>query len=89
MATRTKPPPRLLTHREVAALVSIDTETLREWVAEGEWPEPLAVIKQTWFYKADQVDHFTRTGAWPEGTKFKVGAGKGRDLAAGTVPDGP
>jgi hypothetical protein len=79
-AAREKPGPRLLTHRDVAAMVSIDTETLREWVAEGEWPEPLAVDKQTWFYKAAEVEHFLATGGWPEGTRFKSGVGKGRDL---------
>jgi predicted DNA-binding transcriptional regulator AlpA len=77
---RTKGASRLLTHREVAARVSIDTETLRGWVADGEWPEPLAIIKQTWFYPAGQIEHFIATGQWPDGTKFKSGVGKGREL---------
>lgn len=78
MAARAKAQPRLLTHREVARLVSIDTETLREWVAAGEWPEPLAVVRQTWFYPLHSVEHFIETGTWPEGTRFKRGDGKGR-----------
>ncbi len=78
MSTRAKTAPRLLTHREVAARVSIDTETLRDWVAEGEWPEPIAIVKRTWFYPAHQVDAFIETGTWPEGTKFKPGVGRGR-----------
>jgi hypothetical protein len=49
---RTKPTTKLLTHRTVARMVDIDTETLREWVAVGEWPEPHAIVRQTWFYKS-------------------------------------
>jgi len=41
MATRTPVEARWITHRAVAKLVSIDTETLRGWVVEGEWPEPM------------------------------------------------
>jgi uncharacterized protein YeaC (DUF1315 family) len=76
---RTKPTTKLLTHRTVARMVDIDTETLREWVAVGEWPEPHAIVRQTWFYRADAIDHFLETGRWPDGTKFKAGEGKGRD----------
>jgi hypothetical protein len=86
VATRTKTTPRLLTHREVAGLISIDTETLREWVAAGEWPEPLAVIRTTWFFPAELIECFLRTGAWPEGTRFKPGVGKGRDPGAAVRP---
>ena len=78
MSTRTKTTPKLLTHREVAGLLSVDTETLRGWVAEGDFPEPRAIIRQTWFYPADWVRHFIDTGSWPEGTKFKPGVGRGR-----------
>jgi hypothetical protein len=70
-----------LTHREVAGLVSIDTETLRDWVAEGEWPEPLAVVRSTWFYPVEQIRHFIDSGTWPEGSRFKPGVGKGRLLS--------
>jgi hypothetical protein len=75
---RRKAEPRLLTHRDVAAMISVDTETLREWVACGEWPQPVAVIRQTWFYHAHAIEHFIETGTWPEGTRFKPGEGKGR-----------
>jgi predicted DNA-binding transcriptional regulator AlpA len=71
MATKAKA--RLLTHRTVAKLIDIDTETLRIWVAEGEFPRPHSIIKQTWFYPADQIDHFLESGTWPEGTAFRPG----------------
>jgi hypothetical protein len=83
MATRTSVSPKWITHREVAGLVSIDTETLRDWVATGEWPEPISVVRQTWFYRADVVERFLETGVWPEGTKFKAGVGKGRVAGQG------
>jgi predicted DNA-binding transcriptional regulator AlpA len=70
--------PRLLTHREVARLVSIETDTLRDWVAIGEWPEPVAIVQRTWFYRIADVDHFIETGTWPEGVRFRANEGKGR-----------
>lgn len=80
MPAKVKSGPRLMTHREVAAWISIDTETLRDWVAEGEWPEPIAIIRRTWFYPVHAVEHFIETGTWPEGTRFKPGVGKGREM---------
>ena len=88
MATRTSVKPRWITHREVAGLVSIDTETLRAWVAAGEWPEPIAIIRNTWFYPADTIDRYLSTGVWPEGTKFKAGLGKGRVPYASSPENG-
>jgi hypothetical protein len=75
---KTKPTTRLLTHRTVATMCDVDTETIREWVATGEWPEPHSVVRQTWFYAAEAIEHFIKTGGWPEGTRFKAGEGKGR-----------
>jgi hypothetical protein len=59
-------------------MCSLTTETLREWVARGEWPEPHAVIERTWFYQKSIIDHFLEKGEWPEGTRFKPGEGRGR-----------
>lgn len=75
---RTKPQPRLIPHRTVAAWLSVNPSTVRDWVADGEFPEPRAVIKTTWFYDAAQVEIFIKTGTWPDGTRFKPGLGKGR-----------
>lgn len=77
-ATKRKMKPRLLTHRTVAQMMDVDTETLRDWVADGEFPEPVAVISRTWFYDQAVVEEFIETGRWPEGTKFKSGVGRGR-----------
>lgn len=71
---------RLLTHRTVAQLCDCDTETIRDWVAIGEFPEPRAIIKNTWFYDADMIETWIETGRWPEGAKFKHGMGKGREM---------
>ena len=70
--------PVLITHVTVAALCSIDTETLREWVAKGVFPEPHTVFEHTWLYKRRVVQHFLDHGDWPKGTKFKPGVGRGR-----------
>lgn len=69
---------QLVTHREVAEACSVDTETLRDWVAKGEFPEPHSVIERTWFYRVDVVAHWLETGEWPRGARFKPGEGKGR-----------
>jgi hypothetical protein len=82
---RTKPTTKLLTHRTVARMVDIDTETLREWVAVGEWPEPHAIVRQTWFYKSNLIDHFLETGEWLPEAKFKPGEGKGRVRQSDTM----
>jgi predicted DNA-binding transcriptional regulator AlpA len=75
---KSKPQARLLTHRSIARLCDVDTETIREWVARGEWPEPHAIVERTWFFAKSVVDYWLETGRWPEGTKFKAGSGKGR-----------
>jgi hypothetical protein len=75
---KSKPQARLLTHRSIARLCDVDTETIREWVARGEWPEPHAIVERTWFYPAEAVNCFLDTGRWPEGMRFKAGSGKGR-----------
>lgn len=71
---------RLLTHRSVASLADIDTETLRDWVAAGEFPEPKAIIKQTWFYDAETIEHWLETGEWLSSARFKAGVGRGLAL---------
>jgi hypothetical protein len=68
----------LMTHRTVARLCDLDTETLRKWVANGVWPEPHSIIQQTWFYPSDVILFFVQNGTWPEGTKFRAGVGNGR-----------
>lgn len=72
----------LLTHRTVARMCDLDTETLRKWVANGVWPEPHSIIQQTWFYPSEAIVHYVQHGVWPEGTKFRKGVGKGRELPA-------
>jgi hypothetical protein len=67
-----------MTHRTVARLCDLDTETLRKWVAKGRWPEPHSIIEQTWFYPTDLIHHYIHTGGWPEGTKFREGMGEAR-----------
>lgn len=65
--------PRLYNHRTVARMIDIDTETLRGWVNEDPsvWPQPVAIINNTWFFDAAVIEHWMRHGAWPEGTHFK------------------
>lgn len=73
---KTKPQPRLYTHRTVAKLLGISTETLRAWVAAGEFPKPLAKIQRTWLYESAAIDHWVKTGIWPEGTRFNGNVGR-------------
>lgn len=61
---------RLLTHRTVAAMMDVTTQSLRGWVERGEFPLPHSVIAATMFYEAARVESYIRTGAWPEGTRF-------------------
>lgn len=77
---KVKTPRNLMTHKEAARRCSIDTETLREWVAKGLWPLPHAVIERTWFYRCSTIRHWLKTGEWPEGTRFKAGEGRGREV---------
>ena len=66
------------THRTVAKLLDIDTETLRKWVRQGMFPLPLAVNGQTLFYKISWIDHYLKFGTWPDGVAFEPGVGRGR-----------
>lgn len=63
---------RLITHRSVAEMLDLNTTTLRNWVALGEFPEPHSVIAQTWFYDAAVIEHYVRTGRWPDGARFRA-----------------
>ncbi len=63
--------PVLMTHREVAKHFGVTTEGLRKWVHRGEFPEPHSMISQTWFYRADLIEHRLRTGRWLQGVTFR------------------
>jgi phage terminase Nu1 subunit (DNA packaging protein) len=75
-----------LNHRTVADLFDVDTETLRKWVRNGIFPEPHDTLGQTWLYRAEWIDFYVENRRWPEGVKFRAGAGKGRGEAAGKNP---
>jgi hypothetical protein len=62
--------PKLITQRQMAKLISIDTATLRGWVQKGEWPQPHSVVEQTWFFRAADFEYFLAEGVWPEGVRF-------------------
>lgn len=81
MGTETKLS-RLLTHRTVARLCDLDTETLRKWVAKGEWPEPHSIIQQTWFYRAELIEYYIQHRQWPDDAQFRPGVGRGRKMPA-------
>lgn len=74
-----KPAKKLLTHRTVAAMLDISTQTLRSWVANGLFPVPHSDVSTTWFYRASDIEHYVRTGGWPEGVHF-LGAVRVDDL---------
>jgi predicted DNA-binding transcriptional regulator AlpA len=67
---RKKKTVRLLTHRSVAAMFDIDTSTVRKWVVAGMFPRPHSIIGRTWFYDAAVIDHYLKTGGWPDGVHF-------------------
>lgn len=71
IVARKKQPPRLVSHRTVADWLDIDPSTLREWVTLGEFPEPHSIIRQTWFYPAAAIEHYLKTGRWPEDVRFR------------------
>ena len=72
MRTKAKVDKQLINHRTVAKACDVDTGTLRDWVARGEFPEPHCVIQSTWLYDKALIDHFLETGRWPSTAKFKV-----------------
>lgn len=63
--------PDLIPHRLVAKKLGITTDTLREWVGKGTFPEPHSFFEQTWLYRVDLIQAFLETGKWPECAKFK------------------
>lgn len=80
MATKNRPrvEKQLINHRKVAEAIDVDTETLRKWVEEGDFPAPHADIKTTWLYDKAMIDHWLATGTWPAEAKFRGrGARKG------------
>lgn len=77
---RTKAKPRLMPHKQVAELCGITTEALRDWVAKGNFPEPHAIIGQTWLYKADLIEHWIETAEWLPTAVWKKDCGQGLAL---------
>jgi hypothetical protein len=71
MAKRAAFNKQLVSHRTVAKVCDIDTETLRDWVASGDFPQPHSVIRATWMYDKAIIDHWLETGAWPKEAKFR------------------
>lgn len=71
-----------LTHRTVARLLDIDTETLRKWIKQGKFPRPITENGQTLFYKESWIDHHLKDGTWPDEVTFEPGVGKGREVPA-------
>lgn len=69
--------PALYTHRTVAAMLDVSTATLRGWVHVGEFPKPHSIVRTMWFYPAATIDHYIKTGAWPDGVKFRDGRDRG------------
>lgn len=76
MATKTEQ--KLMPHRRVARQLGITTETLRDWVDRGEFPEPHSVFGQTWLYEVELIDQFIKTRRWLPCARFKRGRGRGR-----------
>jgi predicted DNA-binding transcriptional regulator AlpA len=71
--------PRLMPHKRVAALCGITTDTLRTWVAKGNFPEPHSTIGKTLLYKTDLIEHWLQTGEWLPSATWKNGRREGRD----------
>lgn len=65
------PARRFYTHLEVARIVGVTAETIRSWVARGEWPEPHDIKGVLWFYPIAAVEQWSRDATWPEGTRFR------------------
>jgi hypothetical protein len=64
--------PTLISHRRLAERLDVDTETLRNWVQLGEFPEPVAMVSQTWFYRETDIAYWiANRGRWPDGTRFR------------------
>jgi hypothetical protein len=70
--------PDLITHRLVADKLGVTTDTLREWVAKGVFPEPHSIFEQTWLYRGDFIRAFLETGRWPDGARFRGWKGDDR-----------
>lgn len=71
--------PDLIPHFLVADKLGITTDRLRDWVAQGTFPEPHSMVERTWFYRVDLVRVYLEIGRWPEGTKFRWGGGGERE----------
>jgi hypothetical protein len=63
--------PDLIPHWVVAEKIGVATETIRDWVTRGTFPEPHSIIEQTWLYRVDFIRAFLETGRWPDGAKFQ------------------
>jgi hypothetical protein len=70
-----------LTLSEISERCGKTTETLRNWVARGSWPLPHDTIEKTMFFRRSVIEHWEKTGEWPEGTKF-IGQGGRRSSSA-------
>lgn len=62
---------------EVSAWLGIDRKTVLSMVDNGEWPLPRLVGAQ-YIFRRSWVEHWDKTGEWPEDAPFKQGVGKGR-----------
>lgn len=63
--------PVLITHRHVALMCDMTTETLRRRVGRGTWPEPHSIVERMWYYRRTDIQAYIDTGEWPPTMRFK------------------
>jgi hypothetical protein len=70
MASRTKAPRQLVSHRTCAAWFDMTPRTWRRRYESGMIPIPQQVIGIDLLYDREVIDHRLATGQWPRGTDF-------------------
>lgn len=58
--------PVLINHRKIAALLGEKPSQVRRWIESGVWPRAHSAVGVTIFYRVADVEHFLKTGFWPE-----------------------
>lgn len=55
--------PKLVSHRRLAEMMGVATETVRGWI-DSKHLVPHSRIGKTYFFRSEDVEHYLKTGRW-------------------------
>jgi predicted DNA-binding transcriptional regulator AlpA len=71
-ATKPRPAPLFVNHREIARDMGVSTRTVMRWVDRAEFPLPHSVRGILRLWLRSDYQYYVKTGRWPAGTEFRA-----------------